>query len=79
MDVILKKTRNPPKPPKSVIAIKKQNPSALVVDLIQSYKWVIVIWTEHTCTVYLGGPEGPPPWLGSRSAETFEFRVPILA
>ena len=34
MDVILKKTRNPPKPPKSVIAIKKQKPSALVVDLI---------------------------------------------
>ena len=33
MDVILK-TRNPPKPPKSVIAIKKQKPSTLVVDLI---------------------------------------------
>ena len=34
MDVILKKTRNPPKPAKSVIAMKKQKPPALVVDLI---------------------------------------------
>ena len=39
----------------------------------QSYKWVIVIWTEHTSTVYLGGPEGPPPLLGARSAEIFEI------
>ena len=47
--------------------------------IIQSYKWVIVIWMEHTSTVYMGGPEGPPPWLGARSAEIFKFRVPRLA
>ena len=47
MDVILKKTRNPPKPPKSVIAIKKQKPSALVVDLI-----VIRTMTELPQTYY---------------------------
>ena len=34
MNVILKKTRNSPKPPTSVIAIKKQKRSALMVDLI---------------------------------------------
>ena len=45
----------------------------------QSHKWVIVIWMEHTSTVYLGGPEGLPPWLGARSEKIFEFRVPRLA
>ena len=39
----------------------------------------IVIWTEHTSTVYLGGPEGPPPWLEACLAEIFEFRVLRLA
>ena len=46
---------------------------------IQSYKWVIVIWTEHTSTVYLGGSEGAPAWLGARSAKIFQFRVSRLA
>ena len=48
IDVVLKKTRNPPKPPKSVIAIKKQKPSVLVVDLIA----VIRTMTELPQTYY---------------------------
>ena len=49
------------------------------VYINQSYKWIIVIWTEHASTVYMGGLEGPLPWLGAHSVEMFEFRVPRLA